>query len=666
MLVCVKNLAVLGLLFCLFTQNVNKQVAASLVDNNQRLKVDSLLSMSGRSEALRLAIDEKQQDFRGKTYVGILLKNCGDTELIIAGSLNHSDWINGALVLRPQEQDSLKVYLKGCAFSKPHPANNLKGMKGLPNGYQWHWEPVDESKIRSLNLTVKASGEGGKLYVKSVFAGGDLNANNKALAKESFFPFVDKYGQYKHKNWYGKIETDRQLRECHQKEVRQIQAEENSQNQDKFGGYSAGPKLKGTGHFRVEKYNGKWWLVTPAGNLFWSQGLNCVGFNGASTPVSGRTHYFEKLPANEKVNQAFWASRGDADYFNFSAANLHRKHGENWSEIMKEFVHERLRFWGVNTIANWSDPKVYRMQKTPYVVNLHYTWPEGSKELSFPNICHRDFKENLKGALVHHLHAFTDPYCIGFFVDNELHGFNLLAEKVLKSSAASAQKKEMVAFAKERFGTLEETNEELALQLKSWEDFAKVMDLEGKAGTSFLFDFRNALIDKYYKTCRAIIKEVAPDKLYLGSRLDFHQYPKCDGWQKDVVNIASQHCDVISFNRYRYSVKDLILPVDKPVMISEFHFGALDRGMFHTGLRSAGSQEQRGRLYYQYVKEALENPWVVGVHWFQYQEQAVTGRFDGENYQVGFVDVCDSPYETTVRYCQEIAKIRYKLRLKSK
>ena len=42
--------------------------------------------------------------------------------------------------------------------------------------------------------------------------------------------------------------------------------------------------------------------------------------------------------------------------------------------------------------------------------------------------------------------------------------------------------------------------------------------------------------------------------------------------------------------------------------------------------------------YGHYVSEALEHPAVVGTHWFQYRDQMVTGRGDGENYQIGFVD----------------------------
>lgn len=39
---------------------------------------------------------------------------------------------------------------------------------------------------------------------------------------------------------------------------------------------------------------------------------------------------------------------------------------------------------------------------------------------------------------------------------------------------------------------------------------------------------------------------------------------------------------------------------------------------------------------------------MVGTHWFQWLDQPSTGRFDGENYNIGFLDVTDLPYSELV------------------
>jgi hypothetical protein len=129
---------------------------------------------------------------------------------------------------------------------------------------------------------------------------------------------------------------------------------------------------------------------------------------------------------------------------------------------------------------------------------------------------------------------------------------------------------------------------------------------------------------------------------------------------------ATKFCDVVSYNRYKTSVADLMLPggVDMPTIIGEFHFGALDRGMFHTGLVKARDQDHRARMYESYVRGALKNPQITGTHWFQYKDQATTGRGDGENYQIGFVDVCDRPYHEIIAAARRVGADMYEYRVK--
>jgi len=101
-----------------------------------------------------------------------------------------------------------------------------------------------------------------------------------------------------------------------------------------------------------------------------------------------------------------------------------------------------------------------------------------------------------------------------------------------------------------------------------------------------------------------------------------------------------------------------------PIIVGEFHFGALDRGMFHTGLRPTRNQDDRARKYKEYVQGALRNRYIVGTHWFQYKDQATTGRGDGENYQIGFIDICDMPYTETIAVCREVSYNMYEYRFK--
>ena len=99
-----------------------------------------------------------------------------------------------------------------------------------------------------------------------------------------------------------------------------------------------------------------------------------------------------------------------------------------------------------------------------------------------------------------------------------------------------------------------------------------------------------------------------------------------------------------------------------PVMVGEFHFGAMDRGLFHAGLVDVESQQARGQAYETYVRSALEHPNFIGTHWHQFSDQAATGRFDGENFQVGFTDCCDTPYYETINHIRKVGYDMYGIR----
>jgi hypothetical protein len=148
------------------------------------------------------------------------------------------------------------------------------------------------------------------------------------------------------------------------------------------------------------------------------------------------------------------------------------------------------------------------------------------------------------------------------------------------------------------------------------------------------------------------MKLAAPNKLYLGSRIHNNN--------REALEASAKYCDVISINCYEHS--PVATPLDKPYIIGEFHFGSLDRGMLATGLRSASNQEQRANSYKHYMQEALKRSNIVGAHWFTFREQALTGRRDGENYQVGLVDICDTPYEEMVEAIREIGSGMYQFR----
>jgi len=85
--------------------------------------------------------------------------------------------------------------------------------------------------------------------------------------------------------------------------------------------------------------------------------------------------------------------------------------------------------------------------------------------------------------------------------------------------------------------------------------------------------------------------------------------------------------------------------------------------MFHTGLVAAPNQRERARMYETYVNSVLDHPLFVGCHWFQSMDQPLTGRtLDGENYNIGFVTITDTPYPEMVAAARKTHSAMYRRR----
>ncbi len=580
--------------------------------------------------------------------------------------------LTGSRTLGPGETGTLRVPLKRAADDKL--GGRLFGMRGYPvaGGGPGTLDPTRVTQMLVFVSKPRIDHEFGILDIRA--AGRPTPPTAWTSDADPFFPFIDTFGQYRHKDWPGKTHTPGDLAARREQEARELADKAGPAGWDRLGGWADGPQLKATGYFRTEKVDGRWWLVDPDGRLFFSHGIDCVRMLDA-TPTEERAGWFEDLPAGRPEFRPF-VSRGYAlhghyagrrpECFSFAAANLVRKYGPGWRETAGDVIQRRLRSWGLNTIGNWSDGGVRDLRRTPYtdaVSSDHARRIEGGEGYwgKFPDVFDPSFAESLRRSMAGRKgHSAADPWCIGYFSDNELSWGDETAHAVaaLRSPADQPAKKACVGDLQAKYPTIGALNQAWGTNHASWEALMQSREPpDRKKAHDDLAAFSGRLADEYFRQVRAAIKEVAPSHLYLGCRF---------AWVNDRAALAAvKHCDVVSYNLYRREVADFRLPAgaDAPLLIGEFHFGALDRGMFHTGLVPVASQEERARVYADYVRGALRHPQFVGCHWFQYQDEPTTGRvYDEENYQIGFVDIADTPYAETVAACRDVAAGMYRLR----
>ena len=419
-------------------------------------------------------------------------------------------------------------------------------------------------------------------------------------------PLVDEFGQWIPTEWAGKANTLEGLRQAWQKEESEL--ESGRFNYSKYGGYLH-TQAKATGFFRVEKIDGKWWFIDPEGHYFYSTGSTGIGIGSAFERIDGREYIFKAFPPDALIESDEKISKGS-----FTPWNLQRRFGEDWYQKWKDFTIRRMNDWGLNTIANWSDPALGQSHRKAYVATLR-NFGIKSGIMGLPDVYDGDFAKMIDESAAKQCAPLKDdPFLLGYFVGNEPAWPSRekeLIEEILKKEGSPIQKACKAFLAK---GDTPERR------------------------TSFVYD----TYTKFIKAVNRAIEKHDPNHLNLGLRFGGHP-------SKEIISAsANVGFDVFSMNVYSYSIgKDLLEMIDEyvglPVVIGEFHFGAIDRGL-SPGLKQTTSQEERGVAYRYYVENAVAHPSIIGTHYFQWRDQPAIGRNDGENYNIGLVDVTDRPY----------------------
>ena len=428
-------------------------------------------------------------------------------------------------------------------------------------------------------------------------------------------PLVDEFGQWNQDDWPGKAKSLEDLKRSWTEEDTNLKPGQFDFCQ--YGGYKH-TKAKATGFFRVEKMDDRWWFVDPDGHLFFSSGADSMN-PWMGTRTEGRDTVFAKLPPQNLRPPSNRANAGPLA--SFYTWNLVRCFGTNYTEPWVDLTLRRMDAWGFNTIANWSDPHLWAAKRKAYVVII-YDWNRGGDSyFGLPDVFSDDFPKRANATAAEQCTPHkNDPWLIGYFIGNEppwAGREGQIAEAILDGPANATQR-----------------------ELKTF--------LAGSDTPARRREFVNRCIERFFDVANTALKAHDPNHLNLGIR--FGSRPT-----EEMIR-ASHGFDVFSMNSYAYEVNQQILETayritGKPILIGEFHFGTPGRGLA-AGLVQCANQGERGVAYRYYVENAAAHPAVIGAHWFEWIDEPNTGRFDGENYNIGFVDVTDRPYTELVQAAQ--------------
>jgi hypothetical protein len=212
-------------------------------------------------------------------------------------------------------------------------------------------------------------------------------------------PLVDEFGQWVYDDWPGKAKSLQQLKAVWTDEDKSLGS--GDFDYCRYGGYRS-LKAKGSGFFRVEKIDGRWWLVDPDGHLFFSAGSDCIT-PMAATPTQGREQLFAALPPAE-------LSRGGRGGSSFYTWNLVRRFGADWAQPWIDLTARRMFAWGFNTVGNWSDPRMGAAHRVPYVFTTR-GWGIESGPMGVPDVYAPTFANAVDRAAAQQCDSHKDdPY----------------------------------------------------------------------------------------------------------------------------------------------------------------------------------------------------------------------------------------------------------------
>ncbi len=493
-----------------------------------------------------------------------------------------------------------------------------------------------------------------------------------------FFPFVDAFGQYRHLEWTNKIHSVAELLQTATNELADITANPEPDEWCAYGGWLNGPQLTATGFFRVQKYQNDWWFVDPHGHLFWSHGVTGLGAPNGDTGVTARTNYFANLPLVGDADRQFlitnstYVSGGYYDgtkpvTMDYMAANALLKYGTNWSDYTTDFNHTRLRSWGMNTIGSWTATNSMLQRRTPYALVL-YPYVGGiNGDGRMPDYFDPTFATSVTNVVAGP--ERNDPWCLGFYINNELEwtrpsSVTNQTDVGISALAAISNSYAKIAFRTQltnKYVTVTALNTKWGTGYSSWTDFLnqRATFPTSTNGDVDLTAFYRNYADQFFRTCGTVVHGYSSN-LFLGSR--FANSPHVEA-----ARACTNWVDVATYNQYNNTVSiPTGLEADIPVMISEYNFCATNAGLFWGAYNVVTDQGQRAARYTNHFNSAVTNSRFLGTHWFQLRDRCTAGILNSDtdgNNNNGLLDAADTPYAQVITAARAAGQAMYSKRL---
>lgn len=387
-------------------------VGCCKTNNGITVKFDCDNEVSGQKIALKVINPELPSDWDDYNYVVIEYKISTAQRFQLGFT---TDWGYNELRIMsyvPNAWNRLSIPLKYYT-QLPDAAFDLAATNNKPRYMGWinlGGERGPMHGVDSVGVRMRKPIGNPEISIRNIY----LAVEDPGDAYLENSPAYDEFGQSIRCDYPEKVKSLDELKAEWQAEDN-LDDSANTYGYSKYGGYLASRYDNGTGYFRVDKIDGRWWFIDPEGYLFLSVGVDCVGIGqgGSIRDLDRRREIFKELPPEH------FSARGRKPQLSFGAWNLIRRYGDDFEEPANRMAIRRMYRWGLNTIANWSDPSVYNRNEMAFIVPLGDLGMD-AELMSLCDVYESNYKKNIDESISRLVSIFKgNPWLIGYFVSNE-------------------------------------------------------------------------------------------------------------------------------------------------------------------------------------------------------------------------------------------------------
>jgi hypothetical protein len=380
------------------------------------------------------------------------------------------------------------------------------------------------------------------------------------------------------------------------------------------------------GFWRVAKtHEGIWWFLSPRNEVEFLNGVTTV-----QPALRGRD------PRGPDYVSGDWDGRS-------TSASLIA-----WAQRTLD----RVQGMGFKNLGAWCNPVLHQLP-VPMTQDLNvWHWVPYDARLFSP-----DWRSSAEAAIREQAFPLRENRnLIGYYIDNELNwNDDAVGPRVYfdQLPPADPNRREVVRVIRDTWPDVGAFNRDWHTSFHDWTDLEShpTLPIGAKNGydlleTRWLAHYAKA----YFQITTGLIRKYDPNHLILGCRYRGWAPPEVPAGARGLTDAQSLNYYAADALLDSNTFRTISERSDQPLIISEYSFHSLDGRSGNRNLSRfpalVSDQQARANGYRDMTTRLARVPFVIGADWFQWMDEPPSGRAcDGEDANMGLVDVHDKPYE---------------------